>query len=494
MPSMRLKSYFCATVEAAMEMARKELGEDALLVHARPSTAATRSLGALEVVFGLPAGNAPAKPVAAKTVPAKTAPAKNVVSHSPAAVPSPVPFLAAGNAGRIDFRERASGPQVNRTEQPRSSVLARANGVPEADPLPGASTGDVARDLANLRREMERISQTLRATADGGASGPASSLSPPAELPAFYRRLLAGDLAPSMAKAVAEGAQLEDFVEVDATLGCTDSGSPAGSSSVAGLASAAGLTSDAASTSHVGLSFKDARPDLPVIVALVGPPGAGKTTTLIKLAARYGLAARRSTHILSADVERIAAADQLRVLAAILGMGCTVVETARSLAQAIEEHRHKDFIFIDTPGFAASESEQAAELAAFFAGNSAIDTHLVLSASMRGADLARATAFYEIFRPSQTAVYQARRNASLRRAGQRIGPLRVASVLPLHGANHSRRPRTGQQRNPGGTHPRGIEGSRAGEKSAHGSGCAEDGGRSARTPCVVARSVPRGTL
>ena len=51
---MRLKSYFSGTVEAAMELAHQELGEDALLINARPSTLETRNLGAYEVVFGVP--------------------------------------------------------------------------------------------------------------------------------------------------------------------------------------------------------------------------------------------------------------------------------------------------------------------------------------------------------------------------------------------------------------------------------------------------------
>src|SRR5262245_21429517 len=50
---MKLKSYFSGTVEAAMHLARKELGDDALLVNARPATPETRSLGEFEVVFGI---------------------------------------------------------------------------------------------------------------------------------------------------------------------------------------------------------------------------------------------------------------------------------------------------------------------------------------------------------------------------------------------------------------------------------------------------------
>jgi hypothetical protein len=50
---MKLKSYFSGTVEAAMELARKELGDDAFLVNARPAAPEARYLGDYEVVFGL---------------------------------------------------------------------------------------------------------------------------------------------------------------------------------------------------------------------------------------------------------------------------------------------------------------------------------------------------------------------------------------------------------------------------------------------------------
>ncbi len=62
---MKLKSYFSGTVEAAVELARKELGEDALLVNARPATAETRHLGAYEVVFSAPMASEKSVTVAA---------------------------------------------------------------------------------------------------------------------------------------------------------------------------------------------------------------------------------------------------------------------------------------------------------------------------------------------------------------------------------------------------------------------------------------------
>jgi flagellar biosynthesis protein FlhF len=122
---------------------------------------------------------------------------------------------------------------------------------------------------------------------------------------------------------------------------------------------------------------------------------------VVKLAARYGLASRKPAQIVSADVYRIAAADQLRSLAAILGIGCDVVETPVALAQALEEHRGKELIFIDTPGLARSEMEDGADLARLMAAHPEIDAHLVLPASMKPADLARVIDRYEMFRPTK---------------------------------------------------------------------------------------------
>jgi flagellar biosynthesis protein FlhF len=265
---MKLKSYFSASVETAMQLARKELGEDALLVNARPATPETRYLGAYEVVFGLVPGEPP--------VPAATS------------LASP--------------------------------------------PLHG--------EIEELRRQVDRLTMSM------SLPRPTDAARLPAPEP------YAGDLSRTVAERLQAGAPLCELVAVDADV------SPA--------------------------------------TALVGPPGVGKTSTLLKLAVRYGLAQRRTVQILSADVFRIAAADQLRSL----GIGCDVVETPSALAHAISEHRSKSLLLIDTPGYCFRDMDQASDLAAILKAGG-VDTHLLVPASMKMDDLSRTWAAYKLFRPSK---------------------------------------------------------------------------------------------
>jgi flagellar biosynthesis protein FlhF len=140
---------------------------------------------------------------------------------------------------------------------------------------------------------------------------------------------------------------------------------------------------------------------MPRIVAMVGPPGVGKTTTLVKLAVNYGLAARRPVLLLSIDTYRVAAAEQLRSYSAILGVGFQLVETVAALAQAIEENRGKELIFLDTPGLSLAETANYSSLAQFLSTREDIDTHMVVSSSMKSADLSRVVDGFEAFRPQR---------------------------------------------------------------------------------------------
>ncbi len=137
------------------------------------------------------------------------------------------------------------------------------------------------------------------------------------------------------------------------------------------------------------------------IIALVGAPGGGKTSTLVKLAVRYGISASRPVHLISADTHRVGAAEQLRTYAAIIGASFDAVDSTRTLQQALEANRGKGLILIDTPGYTAGEMPEAAELARFLAQHPGIEVQLVASASMRAADLSGVVDRFEVFSPAR---------------------------------------------------------------------------------------------
>ncbi|MEJ5367621.1 MAG: AAA family ATPase [Bryobacteraceae bacterium] len=137
----------------------------------------------------------------------------------------------------------------------------------------------------------------------------------------------------------------------------------------------------------------------PAVIALVGPPGAGKTSALVKLAMQEGLARRRSVAIVTTDSHRVAASEQLRTYAAILGLPFAQAETQAMLRQALAEHASRDLVLIDTPGFSRAEADWAEEWARLLSAAPGVQTHLVLPATWRARDLLACLEFWARFEP-----------------------------------------------------------------------------------------------
>lgn len=92
------------------------------------------------------------------------------------------------------------------------------------------------------------------------------------------------------------------------------------------------------------------------VIAMVGPAGMGKTTTLAKLAARYVLKyGAQNIALVSMDSFRIGAQEQLKTLGRILNVSVTHVDPGQSLVQAMEPLLRKRVVLIDTAGLQASD-------------------------------------------------------------------------------------------------------------------------------------------
>lgn len=119
----------------------------------------------------------------------------------------------------------------------------------------------------------------------------------------------------------------------------------------------------------------------PTVVAFVGPTGVGKTTTLAKIAADFTLNARKKVGLITADTYRIAAVEQLKTYADILGIPVCVVYSPEDVSHALEELKDKDLILIDTAGRSHKNKEQIDELKNFLDAFKPDEVYLVLSAA-----------------------------------------------------------------------------------------------------------------
>ena len=125
----------------------------------------------------------------------------------------------------------------------------------------------------------------------------------------------------------------------------------------------------------------------PVIAPLVGPTGVGKTTTIAKLAANFSILGGASVGLVTVDTYRIAAVQQLRTYAGIIGLDLLVAYTPDELKDAVERLRDKDLILIDTAGRSQTHAMHMGELRSFLQVLPSPEVHLVLSATTRLADM-----------------------------------------------------------------------------------------------------------
>jgi flagellar biosynthesis protein FlhF len=119
------------------------------------------------------------------------------------------------------------------------------------------------------------------------------------------------------------------------------------------------------------------------IRSFIGPTGAGKTTTLAKLAAFNAVRRKKKVALLTLDTFRIAAVAQLETYARIMALPMEVVHSKEDIIRGIHKHRDCDLILIDTTGRSPNSHKEIAEMGAFLDIGKKIHHYLVLPATAR---------------------------------------------------------------------------------------------------------------
>lgn len=164
------------------------------------------------------------------------------------------------------------------------------------------------------------------------------------------------------------------------------------------------------------------------VIALVGPAGMGKTTTLAKLAARYVLKyGAQSVALVSMDAFRIGAQEQLKTLGRILNVPVTLVDPGQSLTQALAPLARKRVVLIDTAGLPANDPALAMQLEALASRAINAKNYLVMAATSQSQVLKAAYHSYKRCGLSGCIITKADEAASL---GEVLG-LAIGQHLPV---------------------------------------------------------------
>jgi flagellar biosynthesis protein FlhF len=297
-------------------------------------------------------------------------------------------FFASSVEQAIQEARQELGPDAMLITSRRSSPEARSLGAYEvvfglqsaaARPRPtspaAAPQADLSGELQNLRAQLQEIKSTLQ----GNRS--AEHAAPDAE--DLFSRLISCDFSRTVARDLVSAAvRLRDLQPAPAVQPLQT------------------YAADIASKKlHFAAPLQQETQEAGRAIVFAGPAGAGKTTSLIKIAVREALANRLSVRILSLDPYRVAAHEKLRSFAGIIGVGFAAVNSVQEFVGAVEESRNKSLVLIDTPGFGPSESEQRKEIAECLRRTPGKQTHLVLPASMKRESLERAVRDYAAFDP-----------------------------------------------------------------------------------------------
>ena len=125
------------------------------------------------------------------------------------------------------------------------------------------------------------------------------------------------------------------------------------------------------------------------VLAFVGTTGVGKTTTIAKLAAQYGLVERKRVGVITLDTQRIAAAQQLQTYGDILRVPVKIAHDKAEMVAQLSDYAREgmDLVLLDTAGRSPNDMLPLGETAHLFEHIGVIQKFLAIPASLAARDM-----------------------------------------------------------------------------------------------------------
>jgi flagellar biosynthesis protein FlhF len=369
---MKIKRYTATSMRAALAQVRAEQGPDAVILSSRRGDDGIEVIAAVDYDEALfvdmnrqritaPAIEPQAEPVsiAAEAHPRASAPAREQgLAAARASAPTPAQTAAVARAPlAASAREPvAAAARTSVATSVRAPVATAAGGSALRKPVPTAVRSDLA--YGAMHRELQDLRQMLE-TGLAGMTWNDKRLREPLKA-RVLEELSALDISPDVAMALASRAPRRTTLD---------------------------------NPSHIPLALLVKH--LPVvedlgglaggIIAVVGPTGAGKTTTIAKLAARWCMQhGSQDLALVSTDGYRIGAREQLMTYARILGAPMHAANSGRDLARVLDRLKSKKLILIDTAGMGPRDVRLAEQLGALQLGAARARVLLALPAQGEG--------------------------------------------------------------------------------------------------------------